>query len=181
MRVFVRFAAAAASAAALATPGSAMAVGQRAPDGSAALSPHWIKISTDAGFGGASAGLLRTSDGRLHVLWPADDNGDHSLHYSTVSARGRLLAQGVILTHWNAIDQYPSLVRDGGGMRAIFDGANGKSGARITSAASTRRRPARPARPGSSRLGRCRMTTLRSPTTRRRLRQAGSLSGHGPR
>lgn len=126
MRVFVRFAAAV--AAALATSGTALAAGQRAPDRPAALSPHWIKISSDAGFGGAAAGLLRTPDGRLHVLWPADNNGDHSLHYSTVSAHGRLLARGVILSHWNAIDQYPSLVPDGRGMRAIFDGANGKSG-----------------------------------------------------
>lgn len=128
MRVFACIATAVAFAVALAAPGTAVAISQRAPDRPAALSPHWIKISSDAGFGGAAAGLLRTPDGRLHVLWPADNNGDHSLHYSTVSARGKLLAHGVILSRWNAIDQYPSLVRDGIGMRAVFDGANGKSG-----------------------------------------------------
>jgi len=128
--MFVRFAAAVSSAVALAAPGAAVAAmaSQRSPAGPAALSPHWIKISSDAGFGGAAAGLLRTPDGRLHVLWPADNSGDHSLHYSTVSASGKLLAGGVILSHWSGIDQYPSLVPDGTGMRAIFDGENGKSG-----------------------------------------------------
>jgi hypothetical protein len=130
MLVIARFAAAVSCAVALVAPGAAVAAtaSVRAPDGPVALSPPWIKISTDAGFGNAAAGLLRTGDGRLHVVWPADNNGDHSLHYSTVSAGGTLLASGVILTKWNAIDQFPSLVPDGGGMRAIFDGANGTPG-----------------------------------------------------
>ena len=131
MGVFVRFTAAVSCAVALVAPGAAVAASAslRAPGRPVAVSPRWLKISSDAGFGGASAGLLRTGDGRLHVVWPADtNNGDHSLHYSTVSASGKLLASGVILTKWNAIDQYPSLVPDGHGMRAIFDGANGTSG-----------------------------------------------------
>jgi len=130
MRVLICLAAAISSAVGLAAPGAAgaSAVLQKAPHQSVALSPHWIKISSDAGFGGAAAGLLRTPDGRLHVLWPADNNGDHSLHYSTVSAGGKLVASGVILSGWGAIDQYPSLVPDGAGMRAIFDGDNGRSG-----------------------------------------------------
>src|SRR5579859_5265515 len=104
MRVFVRFAAAVWCAMALTAPGAAAAAASlRPPVRPVALSPRWIKISSDAGFGNAAAGLLRTGDGRLHVVWPADNNGDHSLHYSTVSAHGRLLASGVILTHWNAI------------------------------------------------------------------------------
>ncbi len=128
MRVSIRLAAAAATAVIFTAscPAAASGLSQQAPG--RVMSPHWIKISSDAGFGGASAGLLRTKDGRLHVVWPADDNGDHSLHYSTISAHGKLLASGVILTHWTGIDQYPSLVHDGSGMRAIFDGANGKSG-----------------------------------------------------
>ena len=130
MRVFARFAAAVSCAVAMVAPGAAVAAvaSPRAPGAPVGLSPRWIKISADAGFGGAAAGLLRTGDGRLHVVWPADNNGDHSLHYSTVSAGGKLLASGVILTKWTAIDQYPSLVPDGSGMRAIFDGANGTSG-----------------------------------------------------
>ena len=129
MRAFVRFVAAVSFVVALAAPGTAVAsASERVPDRPAALSPHWIKISSDAGFSGAAAGLLRTADGRLHVLWPADNNGNHSLHYSTVSASGKLLASGVILSHWLGLDQYPSLVPDRGGMRAIFDGENGKSG-----------------------------------------------------
>lgn len=130
MRMFVRFVAAVSLVMALAAPGTAAvaAASERAPDQPAALSPHWTKISSNAGFSGAAAGLLRTADGRLHVIWPADNNGDHSLHYSTVSARGKLLASGMILSHWAGLDQYPSLVPDRHGMRAIFDGENGKSG-----------------------------------------------------
>ena len=130
MVVFVRFAAAVSCAMALVGPGTAAVASAslRSPGPAVAVSPHWIKISSDAGFGGAAAGLLRTGDGRLHVVWPADNNGDHSLHYSTVSPTGHLLASGVILSQWNAIDQYPSLVPDGSGMRAIFNGANGVSG-----------------------------------------------------
>jgi hypothetical protein len=124
MRAFIRFAVTISTVTLLVGPGIAMASAR----GSGTLSPHWIKISSDGGFGGASAGLLRTADGRLHVLWPADNNGDHSLHYSTVSASGNLLASGTIFSHWAGIDQYPSLVPDGSGMRAIFDGENGKSG-----------------------------------------------------
>ena len=128
MRVFVRIAAAISAVMALAVPCAPAAASHRAPARPAVMSPNWIKISSDAGFSGASAGLLRTPDGRLHVIWPADNLGDHSLHYSTLSESGRLLATGTILTGWNAIDQYPSLVPDGSGMRAVFDGADGQSG-----------------------------------------------------
>jgi hypothetical protein len=131
MGVFVRFATAVLCALALVGPGAATAAAAspRPPGRPVALSPRWVKISSDAGFGNAAAGLLRTGDGRLHVVWPADNNSnDHSLHYSTVSASGQLLATGMILSQWNSIDQYPSLVPDGSGMRAIFDGADGKTG-----------------------------------------------------
>jgi hypothetical protein len=134
MPMLARFAAVV-SAAALAgsSAGVASAAGSSPPDRAAARSPHWIKISSDIGFGFASAGMLRTSDGRLHVLWPTDISNDHTLNYSTVSAAGKLLAAGVILRHWGAIDQVPSLVPDPQGhgrvgLRAVFNGENNKAG-----------------------------------------------------
>lgn len=104
-----------------------------ATGGLAGGSPRWTKISSGIGFGFASAGLLRTADGRLHVVWPSDDSGSYSLHYSVIGAGAKLLATGQIVSNWGAIDQFPRLVptsRGVGptGMRIIFDGANGKSG-----------------------------------------------------
>jgi hypothetical protein len=134
MPMFARLAAVV-SAAVLAgsSAGVSSAAGLSSPNGPEVGSPHWIKISSDIGFGFASAGLLRTSDGRLHVLWPTDINSDHTLNYSTVSGAGKLLATGVILRHWGSIDQVPSLVPDPqghgrAGLRAVFNGENNKAG-----------------------------------------------------
>ncbi len=133
MRKFARLAAAAASVAALAGSGTAAAASTPAPDQPASTSLHWTKISPDTGLGFTSAGLLRTADGRLHVVWPADSKGVYSLHYSTVGGKAKLLATGTIVSHWAAIDQFPRLVPaphgiGQSGLRLIFDGANGKSG-----------------------------------------------------
>jgi hypothetical protein len=93
----------------------------------------WTKISSDTNFSIASAGLFRTKDGRLHVLWPSEDigktNTTFSLHYSTVAGREKLVNTGKVVSGWSAIMQFPRLVAGpGGGMRAIFTGGNGVSG-----------------------------------------------------
>ena len=129
MRRFARFAAAVSSAV-LATSGVAAAAAAGPPP---AISPHWTTISPGVGFGFASAGLMRTADGRLHVVWPSADPGSYSLHYSTVGPSAKLLATGTILSHWGAIDQFPRLVlaphgTAQPGLRVIFDGANGQAG-----------------------------------------------------
>ena len=134
MRRFARLTAAAAAVclAIVAVPGAAAvasAAARRSPAGTAAISPHWTKISSDIGFGFASAGLLRTPDGRLHVAWPQDVSGVDSLHYSTVGPKAALLATGTIVANWPAMDEVPGLVPGpNGGLRVIFDGANGQSG-----------------------------------------------------
>jgi hypothetical protein len=133
MRTLARLAAASMSVAALAGSATAAAAGTSAPERLATISPHWTKISPDTGLGVTSAGLLRTADGRLHVVWPRKDKGSYSLHYSTVGGKAKLLATGTIVSHWGAIDQFPRLVRaprgiGQSGMRAIFDGANGQGG-----------------------------------------------------
>lgn len=146
MRKFTRFAAAAASAAALAgwSAGAAAAQGppagqgppaarQRPAAAAASIAPRWTKISSNTGLGIASAGLLRTADRRLHVVWPSHDGTRFSLHYSTVGAHAKLLATGPIVSHWNAVDSFPKLVpvphgTGQPGLRVIFDGANGQNG-----------------------------------------------------
>lgn len=102
------------------------------PRASLALSPHWTKISRDVGLGFASAGLLRTSDGRLHVIWPDDVANKYSLHYSTVGGN-KLLATGTVVNSWAAMTSFPRLVPAPHGtgkpdLRVIFDGANGHIG-----------------------------------------------------
>ncbi|HVB45721.1 MAG TPA: hypothetical protein VNF47_23860 [Streptosporangiaceae bacterium] len=102
-----------------------------------ALSPagstvKWTRISTNTGLGIASAGLLRTADGRLHVVWPSHDGLTYSLHYSTVVGKAKLLVTGTILRKWSAVSAYPRLVPlPGGGIRLVFTGANGVPGSRF--------------------------------------------------
>jgi hypothetical protein len=89
----------------------------------------WTKISSNTKLGIASAGLYRTSDGRLHVLWPSEDSGGtFSLHYSTVGGRAKLLNTGTLVKGWSAIMQFPRLVAGpNNGIRAIFTGGDGKT------------------------------------------------------
>jgi hypothetical protein len=90
----------------------------------------WTKISTSTKLAIASAGLLRTADGRLHVVWARNDaaNG-FSLHYSTIAKGEKLVNTGAVVGHWSGISAYPRLVSGpGGGIRLIFTGANGQAG-----------------------------------------------------
>lgn len=118
------------STATLTVTGTAPATEAAVPQ-SALTAQTWTKISADIDLGFASAGLFRTSDGRLHVLWPSKDvgkkNTTYSLHYSTVGGREKLLATGTLEKGWGAIMQFPGLVAGpGGGLRAIFSGSNGQ-------------------------------------------------------
>lgn len=104
-------------------PGTA----QAAPVHTAAT--KWTKISTDTNLGIASAGLFRTSDGKLHVAWARKDGTTYSLHYSTVGGKAKLLATGTIVQKWTGVSFYPRLVAaPGGGIRLVFTGGNGVSG-----------------------------------------------------
>jgi hypothetical protein len=135
MRTLTRLSVIVASAAALiaSTAGGAVAGNPATSKRPTSLSPHWTKISSDIGFGFASAGLFRTADGRLHVVWPDDVKGIDSLHYSTVGGRAKLVNSGTIVSQWAAVSEFPRLVPAphgifSSGLRVIFDGANGKGG-----------------------------------------------------
>ena len=88
----------------------------------------WTRISKDTGLGIAYAGLFRTADGRLHVIWPSHDHLVFSLHYSTVGGQAKLLATGTIVHNWATVSSYLELVRGAhGGMDALFTGSNNVS------------------------------------------------------
>ena len=95
-----------------------------------AAGPTWTMISTGAVPGSASAGLLRTPDGRLHVAWARSDGASgFSLHYSTVGAKAKLVNTGSIASKWSGITFYPRLLPGpNGGIRLVFTGSDGVGG-----------------------------------------------------
>jgi hypothetical protein len=120
----------AALAGALAVTGAAVLAVPGIAQGTARAATQWTKISGDTGLAQASAGLLRTADGRLHVAWATHEGANtFSLHYSTVAGRARLVKTGVIISKWTGISMYPRLVpAPGGGIRLVFTGGDGQNG-----------------------------------------------------
>jgi hypothetical protein len=74
--------------------------------------------------------MLRTADGALHLVWQAvpASNETHSYGTSTISITGKLLATGTALSGWATLEPDPQLIRDGSGMRLVFEGSTGASG-----------------------------------------------------
>jgi hypothetical protein len=109
---------------------SALSASAATRPGMAQATTKWTKISTSTQLGIASAGLFRTGDGRLHVVWARHDGANgFSLHYSTVAKGEKLVNTGAVQGHWSSISEYPRLVSGpGGGIRLIFAGANGQNG-----------------------------------------------------
>ncbi len=105
---------------------SALAV----PSASQAGGPGtWTKLAT-LDQGADTAGMLRTSDGTLHLVWLAKraSNTTQSIGTSAISLSGKLLATGTAVSGWGSLEQDPQLVRDGSAMRLIFEGGTGTSG-----------------------------------------------------
>lgn len=89
----------------------------------------WTKLaSTDNS--SDTAGMLRTADGQLHLVWLAKRASNNTLSYktSTISLAGKLVATGSALSNWQGLEPDPQLVRDGSGMRLVFEGNTGSSG-----------------------------------------------------
>jgi hypothetical protein len=86
----------------------------------------WTKVAAVDG-GMQAPGMLRTADGSLHLVWqaPMASNDTHSLGWSTVSITGKLLGSGSILSGWSSLEPDPQLIRDGTGMRLVFEGSTG--------------------------------------------------------
>jgi hypothetical protein len=89
----------------------------------------WTNLA-DLDNGSATAGILRTADGDLHVAWLAKRAANSMLSYnaSTISQSGKLLATGAAVSGWDSLEPDPRLVKDGSGIRLIFEGGTGTSG-----------------------------------------------------
>jgi hypothetical protein len=89
----------------------------------------WTKLSSGTGGGLNEPGLLRTSDGKLHVVWLKETSpSDWSLGDNTISRTGVLLHTGVAVAHWDSIQYTPRLVPDGKDIRLILNGNRTTSG-----------------------------------------------------
>jgi hypothetical protein len=84
-------------------------------------------------------GMLRTGNGMLHLVWlkKRAANNKQSYGSSAISIGGKLLATGTALANWNSLAPDPRLVRDGSGLRLIFEGNTGSSGCFVDGAVFT--------------------------------------------
>lgn len=82
----------------------------------------WTKIAVTDSFAN-QAGMLRTADGALHLVWRKHlRNGNESFGWSTISLGGKLRASGVALSNWTSLEGDPRLVPDHDHLRLIFIG-----------------------------------------------------------
>src|SRR5437763_10134208 len=98
----------------------------------------WTKLA-DVDNPSDTVGKLRGADGTLHVVWLAKRAGDgtHAYGTSTISLAGKLLATGTALSGWASLEPDPQLVKDGSGMRLVFEGNTGASGCYLDGAVFT--------------------------------------------
>jgi hypothetical protein len=89
----------------------------------------WTKLAT-VGNGADTVGMARTADGSLHLAWwkPGTATNTNSYGTSTISLAGKLLATGTAVSNWHSLEPDPQLVRDGSGLRLIFEGGRDTSG-----------------------------------------------------
>jgi hypothetical protein len=82
----------------------------------------WIRVAaTDSGFN--EAGMLRTANGDLHLVWRKRlSSGNFAYGWATISPAGQPLASGTVLSGWTTLEGDPRLVPDGSGLRLIFIG-----------------------------------------------------------
>lgn len=98
----------------------------------------WTKLAT-VDNSADTFGMLRSSDGTLHLAWLAKraGNGTYSYGTSAISLAGKLLSTGTAISGWSSLEPDPQLVKDGSGMRLIFEGSKGSSGCYVDAAVFT--------------------------------------------
>src|SRR5438045_7619789 len=73
----------------------------------------WTKLATtdDAS---ATIGMLRTSDGKLHLVWlnKGASSTSHTFGTATLSLSGGVLAKGTAFSHWDSLEGDPQLMKD---------------------------------------------------------------------
>jgi hypothetical protein len=85
----------------------------------------WTKISNGTGNFANEAGMLRTADGKLHLVWRKElSNGKFTYGTSTISPTGKLLSTGAVgpVSDYKSLHETPRLVRNGSGLRLVFIG-----------------------------------------------------------
>jgi hypothetical protein len=89
----------------------------------------WTKLAT-VDNNTDTFGMLRTGDGKLHIAWLAKKAGNGTYSYDTgaISQAGKFLGASPALSGWTYLEPDPQLVRDGSGLRLIFEGNKGSSG-----------------------------------------------------
>jgi hypothetical protein len=85
----------------------------------------WTKLPTTGKPDGFDEpGLLRTPDGKLHVVWKVHIGTKYNLRWATISQAGKVLASGTVLSpNWTSIAPTPELMPFGSkGVRVVFQG-----------------------------------------------------------
>jgi hypothetical protein len=90
---------------------------------------QWTKLAT-ANDASDTVGMLRTSDGHLHLVWLNKEasSTSHTFGTATLSLSGAKLASGTAFSHWVSLEGDPQLVKDGSNFRLVFEGGTGSSG-----------------------------------------------------
>jgi hypothetical protein len=86
----------------------------------------WTKLAT-VDNQGDTFGMLRTLDGKLHLVWlkARASNNTQSYGTATISLAGQLMGTGTALSGWTTLEADPQLVKDGTGLRLVFEGNTG--------------------------------------------------------
>lgn len=110
-----------------ADPGSPAPAAAR---GAQAGADEWTKISTGTVGAAGRSSLHRTPDGVLHAVYPkVNGRGQQTLGHAAIGASGSLVGQeDVLRPGWRHLDETPTLVGDGDGLRAVFAGVRADSG-----------------------------------------------------
>lgn len=88
----------------------------------------WTKFATIDN-AAATVGMARTGDGNLHLVWlkKRATNNTYAYGTSTFSPAGKLTATGTAVANWQSLEPDPQLVKNGSGLRLIFEGNTGTS------------------------------------------------------
>jgi hypothetical protein len=86
----------------------------------------WTKFATIDNVA-ATIGMARTGDGNLHLVWLKKKAANNTRAYgtSTFSPAGKLTATGTAVANWQSLLPDPQLVKNGSGLRLIFEGNTG--------------------------------------------------------
>lgn len=83
---------------------------------------QWIRITDLSGGSGDEVGVVRTSEGVLHVAWIQKQDSTLSLMHTAITAPAQAGAPTPILTGWNGINNPAIIAPRSGGLRIFFGG-----------------------------------------------------------